>query len=93
MARLTRHQRQMKRIIDAFASYAASYAEEPYSTSYGLDVFIDDMLFGIGQAIDPEVYGDAAGYWRFRARLLRHLAEHAQRDAGDTEAAAKARAG
>lgn len=55
--------------------YWEMYDDQPNYTEFRDDTFIDDALYGIGKAIDPEKYGFAEGYKRFKDFLRDYLKE------------------
>ncbi|MBK6616271.1 hypothetical protein [Ottowia sp.] len=65
--------KRMAAIVASLQRYVAGYSEQPGYLDYLDRTLIDDMLFGLGKAMDPKGCCDAAGYEVFKRELQRHL--------------------
>lgn len=72
--RLTAKQKRMKRAIEYMENYMATYSDQYACIDYTDATFIDDILYGLGVALDEE-YQFANGYDEFKKVLRKHLAE------------------
>ena len=61
-----------QQIIEAMKDYINSYDKRG---SISVDVFIDDMLYGVGVSINPSKYRFAGGWRLFKRELLDKLTE------------------
>ncbi len=66
-------QRRMQRIVADLQRYAATYSDQQSFADYSDETFINDMLYGIGVALDREKYSFASGFVAFQEDLRRHL--------------------
>ena len=64
---------RMARIVADFQKYVATYHEQECYQDYSDRTFIDDILYGIGVAIEPKAFKYADGFDKWRAELLKHL--------------------
>jgi hypothetical protein len=62
----TQRQKRMQRVVADFQKYVATYDSEVYSKDYADKTFVNDMLYGIGVALDPEKYKGATGFEKFK---------------------------
>jgi disulfide oxidoreductase YuzD len=65
--------KRVRQIVAAFQKYVATYSDQAHYDEYTDRILIDDFLYGIGLALDPEQYRMADGYERFKAVLRVHL--------------------
>lgn len=65
--------RKMAAVVDSMQEYVATYDRQVGYTDYSDEIFIDDMLYGIGIALDRDKYSFADGYRSFKEELLKHL--------------------
>jgi len=63
---------KMKKIVANFQEYVATYTNQVEYESYRDETFIDDMLYGIGIAMD-EKYKFANGFDEWKEVLRKHL--------------------
>ena len=70
---MTRSQKRMKLIVGRFQEYVRTYSEQAYYTDYTDTIFIDDMLYGIGLALEPLVHEGPDGFSRFKELLRERL--------------------
>jgi hypothetical protein len=66
----------MARIVFDFQHYVATYSDQPGFLDYSDRTFIQDMLYGIGLAIDPKAFKCADGFDRWLDELRDHLKTH-----------------
>ena len=57
--------------LKSFKKYVMAYKDS--DSCYNTNIFIKDMLYGIGLAVNAELYREASGYNRFRAYLKNML--------------------
>lgn len=72
--RLTPKQKRMKRAIESMTEYMATYSGQYACFDYSDDTFIDDVLYGLGVALDKK-HEFADGFEKFKQVLRKHLAE------------------
>jgi hypothetical protein len=72
--RLTKKQKRMQRAIKYMADYMATYAEQGSCMDYSDEMFIDDIIYGLGVALDKK-YEYADGFGDFKEVLSKHLSE------------------
>lgn len=64
----------MEEIVAAIQKYVNTYDDRPGYKNYSDDMFINDMLYGIGIALDAK-YQFAIGFAAFKNQLLKHIEE------------------
>lgn len=65
--------KRMTAIVASLQSYVASYTKQEGYVDYTDRTLIDDVLYGLGRAIDEKAHSGADGYERFREQLEQHL--------------------
>jgi hypothetical protein len=65
--------KRMHNIVAAFQQYVADYDKQAAYEDYSDKTFIDDMLYGIGIALDGHSNANALGYENWKRQLLAHL--------------------
>jgi hypothetical protein len=65
--------KRMAGIVASLQAYVGSYDKQSGYTDYTDKTLIDDMLYGLGLAMDPKAHNGADGYEAFREVLQRHL--------------------
>lgn len=65
------YKHEVESVVDNFKQYVTTYKTK--DSGYKGNIFVDDMLYGIGLAINPIKYGGALGYTEFKNLLLRKL--------------------
>lgn len=60
---------RMAVIVRQFQEYVSTYSNQNGYTGYSDKTFIEDMIYGIGVAIDSDKYGTAYGYEAFKSHL------------------------
>lgn len=53
--------------------YWATYNNQSGVDDYTLSIFIDDALYGLGIALNPELFNYGNGYEKFKEVLRKHL--------------------
>lgn len=48
------HNKRIGGIVKKFQKYVATYSDQPYYETYSDETFINDMIYGIGIAIDKK---------------------------------------
>lgn len=67
-------QRRMRGIWARMDAYIRSYDGQANWLDYSDNVFIDDVLYGLGISIDPKKYYGASGFDEFKKVLLQRVA-------------------
>jgi hypothetical protein len=70
--RLNKRQKRMQRIVTHFQEYVRTYDSQMGYLDYEDKTLLDDMLYGLGLAID-EKYRYGSGYDKFKTVLRNHL--------------------
>lgn len=68
-----RARKRMAGIVASLQEYVGSYDKQLGYTDYLDKTLIDDVLYGLGRAMDPKAHSGADGYEAFREVLQRHL--------------------
>ena len=69
---LSARQKRMHDVVTYLQDYMRAYTNQRYYFDYSDETFIDDVLYGLGVALNPEYqYGE--GFDKFKARLRKHL--------------------
>lgn len=71
--RRTPEQKRVAKVVKALTKYMVTYPKQPAFLDYTDETIIDDVLYGLGRALDPEKYQFADGFERFRELLRKHL--------------------
>jgi hypothetical protein len=74
--KLTSRQRRIQKAITYLRDYMVSYDKQYGCLDYSDETFIDDVLYGLGVALDKK-YEFSTGFEMFRAVLRGHLLERA----------------
>lgn len=64
---------RMKMIVEDFQNYVKTYSEQVAYQSYSDEVFLDDMLYGLGIAIGDEEFRYLNGYKHWKKILMNFL--------------------
>jgi hypothetical protein len=67
------HQEKVKRAIAYLKHYIDTYDKQVGYLDYSDDCIINDILYGLGVALDPKEYLMAPGYNKFKERLKAFL--------------------
>ena len=70
---LTQKQKRMKAAMESMANYMATYEEQIGSIDYSDETFIDDVLYGLGVALEPDKHRYANGFDTWKEQLRKHL--------------------
>ncbi len=65
--------KRMTAIVASFQQYVASYDKQSGYADYLHKTLIDDMVYGLGRAMDEKAHTGADGYEAFRGALQKHL--------------------
>lgn len=60
---------------EKMAHYINTYDKQAGYEKYRLETFVDDMLYGIGLALNPIEYSGAQGFDKFKEHLRYHLSK------------------
>jgi hypothetical protein len=71
----TPEQKRMKGVVAQLTHFMAAYSHRKGYESYSDKKFIDDVIQGLGLALNSEEYRTAQGYDKFKKLLLEHLNE------------------
>lgn len=74
MSKPTKEQLRMRAAVAEFQNYVRTYTKQKHYDTYTDSIFMDDMLYGIGIALNEGDYAFSEGYERFKAKLREHLA-------------------
>jgi len=66
-------QDRMAKIVSDLQKYVTTYSDQPYYNTYSDKTFIEDMLYGIGIAINKEKYQNAEGYRLWKQELIKYM--------------------
>jgi len=73
-ARATKGKRaRMKTTVAYLQNYMSTYSDQTGYEDYSDETLINDVLYGLGMAIDPENNQRANGFLRFKDILIEHL--------------------
>ena len=64
---------RMRNIVAKLTDYMVTYSAQPGYEDYSDTTLIDDVLYGLGIALEPEKHHAAQGYDIFRQKLMLHL--------------------
>lgn len=81
--KVTPEQKRMRAAVARFQKYVATYTNERYYDTYSEKTFVEDMLYGIGLALQelrPTDYSGADGYERFKEYLRGLLSARLERN-------------
>lgn len=76
--RLTKPQKRMRAAVKYLQDYMRTYSEQYGYMDYTDETFIDDVLYGLGVAIDEEKFRFFKGAQAFKQRLREHLGSNAR---------------
>jgi hypothetical protein len=74
--KLAPNQKRMRKCVAQMQEYVRTYSDQLHYDMYREEVFVDDMLYGIGLALQelrPTDYSGAGGYERLKEYLRGHL--------------------
>jgi hypothetical protein len=61
---------KIRKAVALMKAYIDTYDNQPYYKDFTEGTFIEDMLYGIGMALNPKEYEWADGFQKFKQRLL-----------------------
>lgn len=64
--------RSMEDIVAQFQKYVATYHEQHGYENYSDEMFIDDIIYGLGAALNED-YKFAQGFEEFKVKLIKHF--------------------
>lgn len=76
--RLTKPQKRMRDAVTYMQDYMRTYSDQYGYMDYTDETFIDDVLYGLGVAIDKEKFSFFVGAQAFKQRLREHLDSNVQ---------------
>lgn len=86
MSKTEKRRNRMRAAVKALQEFWATYDQQPCYEDYGDVTLIDDALYAIGIALDPEGYKFANGYQKFKDEILKpHLKPNAVFSGAGTE--------
>lgn len=71
-AKLTQDQKRMRDAVRRLRKYVNTYHRQLGYTDYTDYTFIEDILYGLGIALD-DAHAFASGFDRFKTKLRQHL--------------------
>lgn len=72
---LTKKQKRMRDMVASLQHYMDTYDEQLHYEDYEDETYIDDVLYGLGISMEPEVYKYRSGFDLFKEKLLNHLSK------------------
>lgn len=72
--RLTAKQKRMQRAIRLLSDYIATYEAQAECLNYTDKTLIDDVLYALGVALEPDAHKWASGFDVWKDKLREHLA-------------------
>lgn len=70
---LNKHQRRIKNAIQSLQVYMNTYDKQTGCLDYSYETFVDDVLYGLGQAINRTNYQWKPGFDLFKEHLKKYL--------------------
>lgn len=67
------HQKRMKLMVQYLTRYMETYDQQSGYENYSDETFINDVLYGLGVALNPEQHQFADGFQHWKEKLLQHL--------------------
>lgn len=64
---------QIRNAVKSLTEYMQNYTKQEHYEDYTETIFIDDVLYGLGISLHPEIYREGRGYEEFKKRLRNHL--------------------
>lgn len=71
---LSRKQKRMRAVVARFQEYVRTYSDQAHYDQYRDDTFLDDMLYGIGIAMEPKKWRSGTGFDAFKEKLRKRFA-------------------
>jgi hypothetical protein len=73
--KLTKKQKRMQRAIHFLRDYMNTYEAQACCLDYTDKTLIDDVLYALGVAFEPEAHKFSGGFDVWKVKLCQHLAE------------------
>jgi hypothetical protein len=70
---MTSKQKRMKKIVKYLQKFMATYDKQFGYLDYNDETLIDDILYGLGVALDEKEFEFAPGFKKFKDVLAKHL--------------------
>lgn len=64
---------RMKLMVMYLKRYMETYDKQPGYENYGDDTLINDVLYGLGVALDPDNHTFASGFDLWKKKLVEHI--------------------
>lgn len=80
-----RARKRMQLIVKRLQDYVRTYSDQAHYDTYTDTIFIDDMLYGIGIALEPLNHQGSYGFEKFKDALRERLSSVSQRSASDAD--------
>ena len=71
--KLNKKQQRVKEIIEKLQHYMATYSDQRGYLDYSDETIIDDVLYGLGIALDEKAHSFFDGYNVFKDKLIKHI--------------------
>lgn len=65
--------KRMRDMVAYMQRYVVNYTQQESYETYSDETFLDDMLYGLGVALNEKEHSHASGYDVFKEKLLKHL--------------------
>ena len=78
---MTTAQRRVRRIVKKLQDYMSTYDQQPGYLNYTDETIIEDILYGLGIALEPKKHRCANGFSVFKKQLAKHLGFRAKGEA------------
>lgn len=66
-------QKRMKLMVQYLKEYIETYDKQYHYENYSDTILIDDILYGLGVALDPKAHQYADGYETWKNKLIQYL--------------------
>ncbi len=73
--KLTSKQKRMQKAVNYLQDYMVTYSNQVGYLDYMDETLIDDVIYGLGMALDPHRYEFAQGFKKFKKRLHKHISK------------------
>ena len=77
---LTENQQRMVGAVSFLEQYMSTYSNQQGFEDYTDQIYIDDILYGLGASLDQTEYQYHGGYMKFLQRLQKHIAEKLEKE-------------
>ncbi len=69
----TAKQKRVEKMIEYLRRYVESYSNQKFYLDYQDETIINDMIYGLGVALDAKKYSYRDGFDKFQKYLIKHL--------------------